>query len=225
MLVRRIARPLFAAWFVAEGVDALRRPAPHVARTDAAWRGTGARLGLPPVPSSGTLTSLVRLHGGLMTVAAFMLATGRAPRAAALSLAGLCLPLAVVNQPFGASARTAASAGEQAEGGRRSRFSRPIGATGGVATAPVSVGGSDTRAARDRFLRNLSMVGGALIAGLDREGRPGLAWRARHSLEDKAAAREARVAIAAATKQARAATAAATKETRAALREARRAAP
>ena len=28
---RRIARPLFASWFLSEGVDALRRPAAHVA--------------------------------------------------------------------------------------------------------------------------------------------------------------------------------------------------
>jgi hypothetical protein len=27
MLLRRIARPLFASWFLSEGVDALRRPA------------------------------------------------------------------------------------------------------------------------------------------------------------------------------------------------------
>jgi len=40
------------------------------------------------------------------------------------------------------------------------------------------------------FLKNVSMMGGLLIAGLDTEGKPGLAWRARRAASD--ARREAR---------------------------------
>lgn len=40
------------------------------------------------------------------------------------------------------------------------------------------------------FLKNVSMFGGLLIAGVDTEGKPGLAWRARRAASD--ARREAR---------------------------------
>lgn len=53
------------------------------------------------------------------------------------------------------------------------------------------------------FFKNLSMLGGLLIAGADTDGKPGLAWRARRAAADvrreakhvgKAARREARIA-------------------------------
>lgn len=53
------------------------------------------------------------------------------------------------------------------------------------------------------FFKNLSMLGGLLLAGVDTEGRPGIAWRARHAATDvrrearhlaKDARREARLA-------------------------------
>jgi uncharacterized membrane protein YphA (DoxX/SURF4 family) len=40
------------------------------------------------------------------------------------------------------------------------------------------------------FFKNVSMMGGLLLAGVDTEGRPGLAWRARRAASD--AKREAR---------------------------------
>jgi len=33
------------------------------------------------------------------------------------------------------------------------------------------------------FLKNLSMFGGLLLAAMDTEGKPGLAWRTRHSVD------------------------------------------
>ena len=58
------------------------------------------------------------------------------------------------------------------------------------------------------FLKNVSMFGGLLLAALDTEGRPGLAWRARHATEHASAAvrrtrREARLAAKAAKLAAR----------------------
>ena len=56
---------------------------------------------------------------------------------------------------------------------------------------------------RTHFFKNLSMLGGLMIAAVDTEGRPGLAWRAKHAASDvrreakhmrKAAAREAKLA-------------------------------
>jgi putative oxidoreductase len=34
------------------------------------------------------------------------------------------------------------------------------------------------------FLKNVSMLGGLLLAGVDTEGKPGLAWRASHAATD-----------------------------------------
>jgi putative oxidoreductase len=54
---------------------------------------------------------------------------------------------------------------------------------------------------RIHFFKNVSMMGGLLIASVDTEGRPGLAWRAKHAATDvrreakhirKAAKREAK---------------------------------
>lgn len=40
---------------------------------------------------------------------------------------------------------------------------------------------------RIHFFKNLSMMGGLMLAAVDTEGRPGLAWRARHATHHAAA--------------------------------------
>lgn len=164
MLVRRIARPMLAAWFVSEGAEALRRPAEHARRARAAWQRVAAspriaaRMDVPEPPSERRTAMLVRVHGLLMVLTALHLAFGRHPRTAALGLAALTVPLAVANQPFG----------------------------GGGAEGPARAG------RRKEFWRNLSMIGGALIAGVDLEGRPGVTWRVETALAHRAAARQDR---------------------------------
>jgi putative oxidoreductase len=37
---------------------------------------------------------------------------------------------------------------------------------------------------RLNFFKGISLVGGLLIAGVDTEGKPGVAWRARHAAKD-----------------------------------------
>jgi uncharacterized membrane protein YphA (DoxX/SURF4 family) len=150
MLSRRIARPLLASWFVAEGLDAVRRPAPHADRMRETWHRVAARVDLPDPPPQATLTLAVKAHGGAMAVAALMLALGKAPRTSALALAALTVPLAVADAPT-----------RRAPGG-----SRPL-------------------------LRDLSLIGGALLAGLDREGSPSLTWRVQHARAERAAAHAA----------------------------------
>ena len=54
---------------------------------------------------------------------------------------------------------------------------------------------------RIHFFKNVSMLGGLMIAGLDTEGRPGLAWRARRAAKD--ARREARHLAASARREAK----------------------
>ena len=58
-------------------------------------------------------------------------------------------------------------------------------------------------AQRTHFLKNVGLAGGLLIAGLDTEGKPGVAWRATHAAsgsrrQARHAAREARLSARAA---------------------------
>ena len=62
------------------------------------------------------------------------------------------------------------------------------------------------------FLKNVGLTGGLLLAAVDTEGKPGLAWRARHGASDarhastwvrRAARREARIAARTAKREAR----------------------
>jgi len=54
---------------------------------------------------------------------------------------------------------------------------------------------------RIHFFKNVSMLGGLLLASVDTEGKPGLAWRARHGARD--ARREARHLAATAKREAK----------------------
>lgn len=171
MLLRRIARPLFASWFLSQGIDALRHPAEHVAVA----RGAVDRLtasvparSLGPAesylhPSDKQLTLVVRVHGGATALAAAMLATGRAPRTAALALAALTLPLAAADAPPSRSERK-------------------------------RLGKDDRHERSARFVRALSFTGGALIAAADTAGRPGVRWRVTNARATKAAAEKAAAA-------------------------------
>ncbi|NLE72380.1 MAG: DoxX family membrane protein [Actinomycetales bacterium] len=152
MLSRRIARPLLAAWFVAEGVDAARHPDAHVERLRGAWRRLAKSLDLPQPPPTGTLRTIAQAHGGATAAAGILLALGKAPRTAATALVLLTLPVAAMDAP--------------------------------------TRGGSDDEDDRGPrpFLRDLSLVGGAAIAALDREGHPSLGWRLSHARAGRAAA-------------------------------------
>ncbi|HEY0216426.1 MAG TPA: DoxX family protein [Cellulomonas sp.] len=176
MLLRRIARPLFASWFLTEGIDTVRHPGPHVevargALTRATASAPAGSLG--PLeryrhPSDRDLTLLVRAHGAATAVAALLLATGRAPRTAALALAGLTLPLAAADAP---DLPHRPHHGDRAD--RRARTEQ------------------DRLARREqsrRFVRALAFSGGALLAAADTAGRPGLTWRVEHARATRAAA-------------------------------------
>ncbi len=178
MLLRRIARPLFASWFVSQGVDALRHPSAHAQVVRDGVDGLRTRVPAAahdrvPAPVARVLTgevtdkelaTLAQAHGAAMLVAGAMLAVGRAPRAAALALAGLTLPIVLVNLPVGAKG---------------------------------SLSKDERRARSERFVRALSFTGGAVLAGVDLEGRPGVSWRVQHARTDRAALKAARAAEAA----------------------------
>ncbi|GAA1351673.1 hypothetical protein GCM10009636_12550 [Arthrobacter koreensis] len=73
------------------------------------------------------------------------------------------------------------------------KFSRLAGlvlaATAGVNTLVEYRNGDATTAEgrkerRTQLLKNLSLIGGVLLAAVDTNGRPGLAWRAEHLVQD-----------------------------------------
>lgn len=132
MLLRKIARPLLATWFISDGLDAARHPGAHAdTARGPADQVTGA-LGRAPL-TDRQLRTAIQVHGGLTVGAGCALAVGRAPRIAALTLAVLSLPLAVADQPFTSGARS-----------RRDRselFVRRLGAIGAALLAGVDFEG------------------------------------------------------------------------------------
>lgn len=109
MITRLLARPMLAAYFIADGVDAVRQPDSHVERFQRV-QPLLERAGVPPVLSSDA-RMLARLSGAVSTIAGLCLATGRRPRTAALTLAALNIPVTLINNPVWA----AGSSGERKE--------------------------------------------------------------------------------------------------------------
>ena len=138
-LVRRIARPMLAAFFIAGGIEALRHPAKRSEQARPLVDKAAEPLRLPDDPEL-----LVRANGALMVGAGALLATGRFPRIAAGALATTLVPATLVEHPFW-----------QAEDPQERR------------TQMVQT------------LKNVGLLGGLLLAAVDTEGRPGLAYRAK----------------------------------------------
>ena len=112
-ILRSFARPMLAAPFIVDGLDALVRPSRHVEKFEKV-APTLERAGLPPVLTSDA-RMLTRASGAVSLVAGLGLAAGRAPRTNATILAALNIPLTVVNNPVwavrGAKARKEALSG------------------------------------------------------------------------------------------------------------------
>jgi len=151
VLLRRIARPLFATWFITQGLSAVTAPADHVAVIRTGLTTLGARV--PPAEgicekvsglSDAQLTWAVRAHSTTVALAGFSLALGRAPRCSAMTLALLTAPTVLTALP---APRSAKEPPEQRS------------------------------ARRARLVSALSGTGGALLAAADYEGRPGPRWR------------------------------------------------
>ncbi len=162
MLARPLARAMLATWFVTRGIDAVRHPAAHAAATLPVLRPVAERAGaatgtdLVGYLDGPTLRRVVQVHGAVTALAGLSLVFGKAPRTAALVLAGLSAPLLLANLPVRVPGETR----------------------------------EDRAARRDRLVQALTATGGAILAGVDREGRPGIAWRVEHAREARAQARE-----------------------------------
>ncbi|PRZ04890.1 DoxX-like protein [Isoptericola sp. CG 20/1183] len=132
MLLRRLARPLLAVPFVYDGLSAALHPAEHTAAArDGADRVTQT-LGVDRLDDT-QVSLLVRAHGAVTVAAGLLLAVGRAPRTAALTLAALSAPLAVVNQPFSSQGELRTE--------KTGKFVRNLGAVGAAVIAGIDLEG------------------------------------------------------------------------------------
>ena len=91
-------RVLLAAPFIADGADALLRPTDHVARVQRAGAPL-TRAGLPTPPDCA-LRLGSRVMGAVSLASGLGLAAGAAPRACAVVLAGINVPVTLVNAPL-----------------------------------------------------------------------------------------------------------------------------
>jgi putative oxidoreductase len=122
--IRSLARPLLASMFVAGGIDALRNPAPRVAKTEAAG------LAEPD--------QLVRVNAATMVGAGLMLGTGRLPRLSSLVLAGTLVPTTFVGHPFWQES----DAGAKAQ--QRVHFLKNVSLLGGLLLSFADTGGRES---------------------------------------------------------------------------------
>lgn len=171
MFIRTLARWMLASWFVVTGLEAARKPAPHVEQAGPLARQIGKVANVKV--DNAMLTNAVKTQGFAMAGAAGMLATGIAPRVAAAALAALTAPTVIANAPV------VRSLGKK------------------KAMSPASVEPSDEAAdvrrdaraeSSSRFISALAMTGAALLAAFDREGKPSIAWRVANPRRDTSAA-------------------------------------
>ncbi len=157
-VLRRFARPLLASVFVVGGLDAVRRPEAHTQKLERfrpQVRKATEALGLPDDPKL-----LVRISGAVTLVAALALATGRAPRVAALTLAAIAAKDTAMTYPLWA-ARGKVERREYIEGALRG-----AGLLGGLLIAGADTAGKPSLGWRIRAAREAKAAAAAASAKL-----------------------------------------------------------
>ena len=141
MLVRRLARPLLAAVFVAGGVDTLKAPGGRAQLAEPVAVPLARRL---PVPLPEDPRALVRLNAAVQVGAGLALATGRLPRVAATVLAASLVPTTLAGHRFWKADDPAARKQQQ------QHFTKNVAILGGLLLAAVDTAGRPSVAWRAR---------------------------------------------------------------------------
>ena len=97
MLIRRIARPMLSATFIARSVETLRDPSTS---TESTRRTLGALSALPGPVGAGVpnnADTVARVNAAVQVGGGLLLALGRAPRLTAAALAITMIPEAFVD--------------------------------------------------------------------------------------------------------------------------------
>lgn len=122
-MTRRVARPLLSAIFITSGINALRNPDYLVQATKAAGLKDAEKL--------------VQVHGATNLAGGLALATGKAPRLAALGLAAGLVPTTYVGHPFW-------SAAPEEKQMQQINFLKNLGLIGGLLIAAADTGGRES---------------------------------------------------------------------------------
>lgn len=96
LVVRALGRAVVGAFFVHSGQRVLRTPGPAAALSAPTLAAVRTRL--PALP--GDDVAVVRLNAAVHVVAGALLASGRFPRAAALTLAASLVPTTAAGHPY-----------------------------------------------------------------------------------------------------------------------------
>lgn len=147
---RRIARPLLAAIFIAEGWDAIRNPD----ETGASLETPSQLLtkDTPPIPED-TLT-LVRLNGAVQVGGGVLLAIGKFPRLASLALIGSIVPTTYAGHRFWEEPD------EERRAQQKTQLLKNLGLLGGLIFSAVDTEGAPSLGWRTR--RRVHQVRGVL---------------------------------------------------------------
>ena len=166
MMLRRIARPMLAAWFVTEGVAGFRGAPHHLEPTRTGVDALVERFEITR-PTEEQIRTIVKVHGAATAGAGLALALGKAPRVAALVLAALTLPAAVVN--LVASRTGAATPAAKAE--RREHAIRALSFAGAALIAAADREGRPGLACKVSHARKLAAASaGASVLGAKHSG-------------------------------------------------------
>jgi uncharacterized membrane protein YphA (DoxX/SURF4 family) len=169
MLVRRIARPLLAAAFVAEGVSALRNTRRRAEQAATLIQAGEAHL--PPrvserVPSNPE--TLVRINAATQIGGGLLLALGRAPRLSSAALAGSFVPTTINNDAFWEEQDPTIRAAKRAD------FLKNLSLLGGLTIAAVDTEGKPSLGWRGRrALRRASASVAAAVPSGSRRTKAG----------------------------------------------------
>ncbi|WP_328405082.1 DoxX family protein [Nocardia sp. NBC_00403] len=178
MLLRRLARPLLAASFVADGVDTLMHPEPRAKAATALRQRGEERLpdNLAAKLPSDTAT-VVRVNAIAQVSGGLLLALGKMPRLASLVLAATVIPATVTEQDFWAEQDPDRKAA------KRNAFLKDMGLLGGLMIAAADTAGKPSLGWRGkRAAHNAAAAVSAALPFGASEGANGEALR-QHAYE------------------------------------------
>jgi uncharacterized membrane protein YphA (DoxX/SURF4 family) len=152
-LSRQLARPLLAATFIYGGLDAVRNPGSKAKAAEPVALPIAERIpGLPEDPEK-----LVQINGAVQVAAGTLLAIGKLPRLAALTLIGSVIPTTYAGHRFW-EAEDEAQRAQQ-----RIHFMKNLGLLGGLILAALDTEGRPSLGWRAR--RSASQAGKIIERG------------------------------------------------------------
>jgi uncharacterized membrane protein YphA (DoxX/SURF4 family) len=135
MLIRRIARPMLAATFIARGVEALRSPKPAADAARPALEGLSKLPGPVGANVPTNAETVARVTAAVQIGAGLLLTTGRLPRLSSTALALSVVPGSLGAHAFWSETDPARKADE------RRAFLADVGLVGGLIIAAVDTEG------------------------------------------------------------------------------------